>query len=165
MTLNSSTSQPSGFAVRPSYPYWTNRQLLNGVIELDEQNIGDALLEEIILGSMNSIKTWLLANGIQEYLSWDNITKTPRAIKRATTYAVIATLYARQVFAPVRPIVSTAPVIPTIMDQISEKGAVFWETLMETILQYYLASKNEKRLYVNTEDEDSWFSMDDIPHM
>lgn len=165
MISNSAISQPSGFAVRPFYPYWTNRQLLNGVIELDEQNIGEALLEEIITGSMNSIKTWLLANGIQEYLSWNDITKAPRAIKRATTYAVIATLYARQIYAPLRPtVVSTAPVTPTMMDQ-TEKGAEFWETLMVKILQQYLASKGEHRLLVKPEDEDPWFSMDDIPYM
>jgi len=82
------------FAVRSVYPYWTDRRYINGVIDAAEGLIGDAKLEFIIEGVMDDIKVWSDAN-IISYASWTNIDITPTAIKRATTYGVVAALYAR----------------------------------------------------------------------
>ncbi len=150
------------FNVR-SYPFWTNRRWVNGVVELSEARISDSFLEEIIIGVMEDIKTWLIANEIGQYVSWTDISKTPMAIRRATTYGVVASLYARNVFGPrARYIVKVAPVDVKILTT-NESAMEYWEGMMMQILEFYLSAQGLDRIWIDTIDEDPVFTMEDVP--
>ncbi|MCK4266003.1 MAG: DUF2341 domain-containing protein [Thermoplasmata archaeon] len=151
------------FAVRHPYPFWTNRRWLNGVVEMSEASVSDAFLEEIISGVMNDVRTWLIANEAGPYTTWTDIMNTPMAIRRATTYGVVASLYARNVFGPQgRFIVKIAPVDVTILGT-NEAAMEYWEGLMTRVLELYLSSRGLDRIWIDTINEDPVFSMEDIP--
>ncbi|GAH70446.1 unnamed protein product, partial [marine sediment metagenome] len=141
---------PGQFAVRPLWPLWTSRYWLNGVVHLDEANISDALLEEIIKGVMNDIRSWLIANEAGPYSTWTNIDNTPMAIRRATTYGVVASLYARNVFGlRGRFVVKVAPVDVKILS--TNEGAMeYWEDLMIRALEFYLSARGLERIWIDT---------------
>ncbi len=145
------------------YPLWTNRRWVNGVIELSESDISDAFLEEIIVGVMNDAKTWLIANEVGQYSSWTDISKTPMAIRRATTYGVVASLYARNIFsARGRFVIKAAPVNVKVLTT-NEAAMEYWEGMMIRVLEFYLSAQDLDRIWVDTIDEDPVFSMEDIP--
>ena len=149
------------FVVRHPYPFWTDRELLNGVVHLDEVVIGDAALEEIIGGVMNDVRTWLLANEIAAYSQWRNIDGTPLAIRRATTYGTVASMYARRIFSPHDVAVRVAPMDFKVITT-HESAMEYWEEKMDEALENYLTSIGKMRIWVSTEDEDPEFTMDDV---
>lgn len=151
------------FVSRPPYPFWTNRRWVNGVIELSEAGIPDAFLEGIIVSVMDDVKTWLIANEVGQYSSWIDISKTPMAIRRATTYGVVASLYARNVFGPrARYVVKAAPVDVKVLTT-NETAMEYWEGMMIRVLEFYLSAQDLDRLWIDTLREDPVFSMEDIP--
>ena len=150
------------FAVRSVYPYWTDRRYINGVIDAAEGLIGDAKLEFIIEGVMDDIKVWAAANTVS-YDSWTNIDITPTAIKRATTYGVVAALYARHTKTfQGRVIPTMAPVTVTVTGD-EEKAMDHWAAKTEEMLQLYLTAQGFARIWISTEDEEPVFTMADIP--
>ncbi|MCW3988449.1 MAG: hypothetical protein NWE88_00045, partial [Candidatus Bathyarchaeota archaeon] len=110
-----SADLPAIFWVRHPYRLWTNRRYLNGVIELTELLIGNAILEYVIEGVMQDIQSYLINAGL-DYSGWTNIVLTPKLIRRATTYGTVAALYARRAktFAT-RVIPTMAPVALTVI--------------------------------------------------
>ncbi len=147
--------------VRHPYPFWTDRELLNGVVRLNEAAIGDAALEEVIGGVMNDVRSWLLANEVASYTQWTDITKTPRAIQRATTYGTVASMYARRIFSPQSMAVRVAPMDFKVITT-HEAAMEYWEGKMDAALENYLISIGQIRIWVDTADEDPEFSMEDI---
>ena len=151
------------FYIRFPYRFWTNRRYLNGVVSAAETLIGDAVLEFIIEGVMDDIKTWLLANQIQTYTAWTTIENVPITIRRACTYGVVASLYARytKTFTS-RVIPSVAPVTVTV--KADEREAMeHWEEKYEQMLDRYLAYTQTGRLFSTTSDEEPVFTMADMP--
>jgi len=148
--------------VRHPYWLWTTRRYLNGVVSGSEELIGDANLEDVIQGVMEDLQGYLEANA-EAYDSWTDITKVPVLMRRATTYGLVAALYARhsRTFRS-RVITSAAPVtITTIGDE--ERAMNYWEEKMQTSLSNYLTSRGSNRLWVSTDDEEPIFTMADIP--
>lgn len=146
----------------PPYPYWTDRRYVNGVIDAAEALIGDAKLEFIIEGVMDDIKVWFDANEIS-YVTWISLDVTPTAIKRATTYGVVAALYARHTKTfQGRVIPTLAPVTVTVTGD-QEKAMLHWVSKRNEMLELYLSAQEADRFWVSTADEEPVFSMDDIP--
>lgn len=161
-TFDDSKTLKSGFAIRPPFPFWTNRTLINGVISAVESLIGDAKLIYVIEGIMDDLKVWADANEIS-YSTWTNINTVPTAIKRATTYAVVAALYARRTKTfQSRVIPTVAPVTITVVGD-EERAMNYWEDKKEEMLSLYLAAQGATRLWVSTQDAEPIFSMADIP--
>jgi hypothetical protein len=155
----SSRSLSARFVVRSDYPLWTNRRYLNGIIELTEFDLNDALLEEVIMGVMNDVKSWLINQGFS-YSSWSSISLTPTAIVRATTLGVAASLYARKLFFPVnRVLIRRLPVDAKIVTN-REDAMDYWENRMGEALESYYSQFSSPILL---EEEDAVFTMDDIP--
>ena len=150
------------FAIRLPWPLWTNRYWLNGVIQLDEADLSDSFLEEVITGVMDDIKTWLIAEEIPQYASWTNIDLTPRAIRRATTYGTVASLYARNIFGPQDEVVRLAPMDVKVFTT-NELAMEYWEAMMNRVLELYLSGSGLLRIWIDTIDEDPVFTMGDIP--
>lgn len=150
------------FASRIPYPYWTNRALVNGVIAAAEALIGDAPFEFVMEGVMDDIKVWSDANEVS-YATWTDLDSAPIAIKRATTYGVVAALYARhtQTFQG-RVVPTLAPVTVTVVGD-EEKAMQHWTSKMDEMLELYLSAQGADRLWVSTADEEPIFSMADIP--
>ncbi len=153
---------PVRFAARPPWPFWTSRKLVNGVIAAAEDLIGDASFEFIVENVMNYIKIWADANEIS-YTGWTDLNSAPTAIKRATTYGVVAALYARhtQTFQG-RVVPTLAPVTVTVVGD-DEKTMLYWTSKMDEMLELYLSAQGADRFWVSTADEDPIFSMEDIP--
>ena len=151
-----------GFSVRQPYPYWTNRRWVNGVVVLDEETVPDAFLEEIISGVMDDIKTWLIGEELPGYVEWANIDLAPRAIRRATTYGTVASLYARNVFGPHNKVIRVPPMDFKILST-NEAAMEYWEGMMNRVLELYLSGSGLLRLWIDTIDEDPVFTMEDIP--
>ncbi|KKN63869.1 hypothetical protein LCGC14_0497470 [marine sediment metagenome] len=152
--------------VRHPYRLWTNRRYLNGVVELDEENLGDALLEYVIEGVMNDIKSRLIREDLTGYISWTDITKTPKLIRRATTYATVATLYARDNNNPLRRIVlGIRPLAARVVHEreAQERAMDYWEEKFEKTLALFATSQSKKRMIVDTADEEPVFSMEELP--
>lgn len=152
------------FFIRHPWPLWTSRHFLNGVVELEEAEIPDAILEYVIRGVMNDIRGALISNGLRVYERWTDIIKTPVQIRRATTYGTVANLYAREieltgVIAGIRPI---ALKFITSM-KTREQAMDYWEARMEKALFSYISSTDGIIMKVDTQDEDPVFTMDDIP--
>jgi len=152
----------ASFSVRHPWPLWTNRYWLNGIVQLEEVNLSDSSLEEIIIGVMNDIKTWLLAEGVGRYSTWTDIELTPRAIRRATTYGTVASLYARHIFGPKNPVIRLPPMDFKIFTT-SEAAMEYWEGIMTRILDLYLSGAEGPRIWIDTLQEDPVFTMEDIP--
>ena len=150
------------FWVRWPPRFWTNRRYINGVIDLDEKLLGDATLEYVIEGVMEDIQGYL-ENADLSYSSWTNITLIPLQILRATTYGVVAALYARhtQTFKS-RVIQSITPVRPTVIGD-TEKAMNYWEGRLNEMLELYVASQGGLVMDSSTADEEPIFTMDDIP--
>ncbi len=154
------------FVVRHPYRLWTNRRYLNGVVELDEENLSDALLEYVIEGVMNDIKSRLIREDLTGYVSWTDITKTPKLIRRATTYATVATLYARDNNNPLRRIVlGIRPLAARVVQEreAQERAMDYWEEKFEKTLALFATSQSKKRMIVDTADEEPVFSMEELP--
>ncbi len=154
------------FVVRHPYRLWTNRRYLNGVVELDEENLGDALLEYVIEGVMNDIKSRLIREDLTGYVSWTDITKTPKLIRRATTYATVATLYARDNNNPLRRIVlGIRPLAARVVQEraAQERAMDYWEEKFEKTLALFATSQSKKLMIVDTADEEPVFSMEELP--
>ena len=157
-----SINLPGQLWVRWPPRFWTNRRYLNGVIDLDEKLLGDAMLEYVIEGVMEDIQGYL-ENAALSYSSWTNITLIPLQILRATTYGVVAALYARhtQTFKS-RVIQSITPVRPTVIGD-TEKAMNYWEGRLNEMLELYVASQGGLVMDSSTADEEPIFSMADIP--
>ncbi len=150
------------FASRALYPYWTSRALVNGVIAAAEALIGDAPFEFVMEGVMDDIKVWSDANEVA-YATWTDLDSAPTAIKRATTYGVVAALYARHTQTFQGKVIPTlAPVTVTVVGD-DEKAMQHWMSKMDDMLELYLSAQGADRLWVSTADEEPVFSMDDIP--
>lgn len=148
--------------VRPVWPYWTNRRLINGVVDEPESLIGDARLDIVIEGVQDDIMVWLDAQDLS-YTDWINLDTVPRALKRATTYAAVAALYARRTKTfQSRVIPSVTPVTVTVISE-DEKSMNYWEDKSKEMLELYLSATEATRLWVSTADEEPVFTMDDIP--
>lgn len=153
---------PGRFAVRHVYPYWTDRRLINGVVDAGEKLMGDANLEVVIEGVMDDIKVWCDAQEVS-YVDWTDIETVPRAMKRATTYATVSALYARYAKTFQGRVVPTlAPVTVTVIGD-DEKAMLHWKEKMRDMLELYLSAQESERIWVSTADEEPVFSMDDIP--
>jgi len=74
---------PALFWVRQAYRLWTNRRYVNGVVELNETLIGNAIFEYVIEGVMQDIQSYLINAGL-DYSEWTDIILTPKLIRRAT---------------------------------------------------------------------------------
>jgi len=145
---------------------WTNRRYINGVVELDETELDDALLEYVIGGVMNDIRSQLISEAMLVYDSWTDITKTPKLIRRATTYGAIASLYSRDINDPNRRIVIGLRPIRIRAAQVrsaQERAMDYWESRMEKMMSLYLTSGGRRLMIVDTEDEEPVFSLEDIP--
>ena len=153
---------PGQLWVRWPPRFWTNRRYINGVIDLDEKLLGDAVLEYVIEGVMEDIQGYL-ENADLDYASWTNITLIPIQILRATTYGVVAALYARhtQTFKS-RVIQSISPVSPTVIGD-TEKAMNYWESRLNEMLELYVASQGGLVMDTSTADEEPIFTMADIP--
>ncbi len=152
--------------VRHPWRLWTNRRYLNGVVELDEENLSDALLEYVIEGVMQDIKTRLINENLTGYVSWTDITKTPKLIRRATTYATVATLYARDNNNPLRRIIlGIRPLAARVVQEreAQERAMDYWEEKFEKTLALFATSQSKMPMIVDTADEEPVFSMEDIP--
>uniref|UniRef100_A0A6M3LZ56 Uncharacterized protein n=1 Tax=viral metagenome TaxID=1070528 RepID=A0A6M3LZ56_9ZZZZ len=132
------------------------------MVRVNESAIGDAALEEVINGVMNDVRSWLLANEVAT-TQWTDITKAPLAIRRATTYGTVASMYARRIFSPQDVAVRVAPMDLRVITT-HESAMEYWEEKMEGALEKYLTSIGQVRILVSTEDEDPEFSMDDFAH-
>lgn len=153
---------PAAFAVRRVYPYWTSRKLVNGVIAAAERLIGDAPFEFVMEGVMEDIKVWCDANEIG-YSTWTSLDAVPIAIKRATTYGVVAALYARYTKTFQGRVVPTlAPVTVTVVGD-EEKAMQYWISKLDEMLELYLSAQGTARLWISTADEEPVFTMVDIP--
>jgi len=145
---------------------WTNRRYVNGVVELDETELDDALLEYIIQGVMDDIKSQLISEAMLIYDSWTDITETPKLIRRATTYGTVASLYSRDINDPNRRIVMGLRPIrirATEVRSAQERAMDYWESRMEKMMSLYLTSGGRSLMIVDTEDEEAVFSLEDIP--
>lgn len=155
-------SLSSRLAVRPVYPLWTNRRFVYGVVQEDENLIGDADLELVIEGVMDDIKVWCNAQDVS-YVTWTNLNTVPIAIKRATTYGTVAALYSRRTNTfQSRVIPSVQPVTITVKGD-AEKAMNHWENRYKEMLELYMTAEGGARLVVSTADEEPVFSMADIP--
>jgi hypothetical protein len=124
--------------------------------------MGDANLEVVIEGVMDDIKVWCDSEEFS-YVTWTDIDAVPMAMKRATTYGVVAALYARhsKTFQG-RVIPTLAPVTVTVTGD-DEKAMLHWMGKMETMLDLYLTAEEGARIWVSTADEEPIFTMADIP--
>jgi len=149
------------FWVRQPYRLWTNRRYLNGVIQLDETLLGNAILEYVIEGVMQDIKCQLINENLD--YSWDDIVDTPKLIRRATTYGVVAALYARKArtFSS-RVIPVMAPVTVTVIGD-DERAMNHWVGKMNNALELYFSAQGGLVMDSSTIDEEPIFSMEDIP--
>lgn len=109
---------------------------------------------------MNDVRSWLLANEVAT-TQWTDITKAPLAIRRATTYGTVASMYARRIFSPQSMAVRVAPMDLKVITT-HEAAMEYWERKMEEALENYLVSVGKVRIVVSTEDEDPEFTMDDV---
>ena len=138
---------------------WTNRRYLNGVVDIKEIDMGDAVLEYVIEGVMEDIQGILGANGIS-YSDWTDITLVPVLIKRATTYGTVASLYARKSKSfRSRVIPSVAPVTITVLgdDALAMKH---WDDRCSKALDLYLTTIGTARVLVSTQDQEPVFNTD-----
>jgi len=152
--------------IRHPYRLWTNRHYLNGVVELNETELSDALLEYVIQGVMDDIKSWLINENLLVYDSWTDITETPKLIRRATTYGTVASLYSRDINDPNRRIVLGLRPMRIRAAEIrsaQERAMDYWESRMEKMMSLYLTSGGRRLMIVDTEDEEAVFSLEDIP--
>jgi len=157
----SASNLSAGLTVRPVWPLWTNRRLLNGVVEEGENLLSDPKLELVIEGVMDDLKVWCEAQNIN-YSTWTNINVIPIAIKRATTYGVVSALYARRTNTfQSRVIPSVQPVTITVKGD-AEKAMEHWKGKMDVMLELYMSASGGARLVVSTPDEEPIFSMADI---
>ena len=159
---NATLAMTARFAVRWPYLLWTNRQLINGVVDAGEKLMVDAKLVVVIEGVMDDIRLWCDSEELS-YTTWTDIDNIPRAMKRATTYGTVAALYARysKTFQG-RVIPSLAPVTVTVAGD-DEKAMLHWQSKMEEMLDLYLTAEEGARIWVSTADEEPVFTMDDIP--
>lgn len=152
--------------IRHPYRLWTNRRYLNGIVELDEAELSDALLEYVIQGVMDDIKSQLINEDLLVYNSWTDITETPKLIRRATTYGTVANLYSRDINDPNRRIVMGLRPMRIRAAEIrsaQERAMDYWESRMEKMISLYLTSGGRRLMIVDTEDEEAVFSLEDIP--
>lgn len=133
------------------------------MVLLSEVTLDDALLEQVISGVMNDVRSWLIANDVSAYTQWTNIDEAPLAIRRATTYGTVASMYARRIFSPQNVVVRVAPMDVRVITT-NESAMEYWEGKMDETLENYLTSIDRVRIWVDTADEDPEFTMEDIPH-
>jgi hypothetical protein len=159
-----STSIPfyARFAIRHEYPYWTNRRLINGVVSEEEDLIGDAKLEIVIEGVMDDIKVWAESETIS-YDTWTSLDTVPLAIKRATTYGVVAALYARRTKTFHTEVVPTiTPISLTVIGE-AKQAMQHWESKQHDMMERYISTAGPDRIWVSTANMEPIFSLDDIP--
>jgi hypothetical protein len=150
------------FSVRPDYPLWTNRKIINGVVSGSEDLIGDAILEDVIGGVMDDIRVWADANSVSDIGTWTSLGMVPIAIMRATTYGVVAALYARKTRTFQGKVIPTvAPVAIHVMGD-EEKAMRYWIDKQKEMLNLYYAIISGARVLTSTADQEPVFSMNDI---
>lgn len=149
---------PVTLAVRHSTWLWTNKRYIEGVIS--GIPVSDPILEYIIEGVMVDIQGELVNNNLT--YDWDDISEVPKLIKRATTYGVVASLYARGYFDN-RLMVTIRPRGLTVLKEDRDGGMDYWENRMQIMLNLYISSMPSTSLWVDTWDEEPVFTMDDIP--
>jgi hypothetical protein len=153
---------PAIFWTRLPRRLWTNRRYINGVIELDEKLLGDAILEYVIEGVMEDTQGYLDNAGLS-YSEWTNITLVPVQILRAVTYGTVAALYARHTLTFRSQVIpSVTPVTVTVIGD-AEKAMNYWEDRMNQMLEFYVTSQGGDVMLTSTPDEEPVFSMEDIP--
>ncbi len=159
--VDASANVPGIAWIRHPYRLWTNRRYLNGVIQLTEKLIGNAILEYVIEGVMGDLTCYLIDNDL-EY-DWADITVTPNLIRRATTYGVVAALYARKSESfTSRVIPVTAPIVVTVIGD-DERAMNHWVNKMNNALELYISAQGGLVINVSTADEEPVFTMADIP--
>jgi len=159
---STSLDLPALFWARQAYRLWTNRRYVNGVVELTETLIGNAIFEYVIEGVMQDIQSYLINAGL-DYSDWTDIVLTPKLIRRATTYGTVAALYARRAktFAT-RVIPTMAPVTLTAIGD-EERAMNHWREKMDKALEFYVTSQGGDVMITSTDDEEPVFSMEDTP--
>lgn len=153
---------PAILWVRQPFRLWTNRRYINGVVELTETLIGNAIFEYVIEGVMQDIQSYLINAGL-DYSEWTDIVLTPVLIRRATTYGTVAALYARRArtFAS-RVIPTIAPVTLTAIGD-EERAMKHWLGKMNKALEFYVSSQGGDVMITSTPDEEPVFTTEDIP--
>lgn len=152
---------PAYLYVRHPYWLWSSRRYIEGVIDLGEIDISDAVLEYVIEGVMVDVKSHLITNQKKYDDAW-TIISVPKLIKRAVTYGVVASLYARGYF-DYRLAVSIPPRTITVIPEDRNDSMAYWENKMEYMLGLYYSSVKSIVLWVDTWDEEPVFSMEEIP--
>jgi len=154
---------PAYFWVRHPSWLWTSRRYLNGVVNLTENKISDAILEYVIEGVMVDVRGFLVRETL--YYGWENILEVPTLIKRAVTYGTVASLFARgylSIYDRIQP--SMGPRKITIVDSKNlDRAMEYWEAKMSRMLEMYRITAGQKIIWVDTEDEEPVFTMEDIP--
>lgn len=162
MALPGSSQLSGSFFVRFPFRLWTSRRYINGVIAAAEDLIGDAILEYVIEGVMDDIKVFLDANEVV-HSTWTDITLAPRAIRRATTYGAVASLYARRTKTFQARVVPTVFPVKAVVVGDAERAMEHWTDKTKEMLDLYIATQISDRMWVSTADEEPIFSMEDIP--
>jgi len=156
-----STTLKAVFWTRFPSRLWTNRRYLNGVVSLKELDMGDAVLEYVIEGVMEDIQGTLESNNIS-YSDWTDITRVPTLIRRATTFGVVASLYARKSKTFRSRVIPTVTPVNVVVTGDDERAMQYWEGLMDDRLNTYLTTIDTDRMLVSTIDDEPFFTVDDI---
>ncbi len=159
--VDASAPLRSQFWIRSANALWTDRRRINGVIDLPNSSLDDAPLEQIIMGAMIDVKSELTVNNI-DYSAWTNIDLVPVLIRRATTHAVVASLYAHKGATWVSRIIpSITPINVTVVGD-DELAMDYWENKMWKNLDDYYSYNQLPKLQHSAEGEDPLFTMADI---
>jgi len=158
---STSTTLKAVFWTRFPTRLWTNRRYLNGVVSLSELELGDAILEYVIEGVMEDIQGILTANEIS-YSEWTDITLVPTLIRRATTFGVVASLYARKSRTFRSRIIPTVTPVNVVVTGDDERAMEHWESLMQERLNTYLTTIDVDIITVSTINDEPFFTIKDI---
>ena len=132
-------------------------------MDLTENSISDSILDYVIEGVMVDVRGFLVREALN--YEWKNILEVPTLIKRAVTYGAVASLFARGYFSIYdRVQLSIGPRRVTVVDPKSlDRAMEYWELRMSKMLELYRVTAGQKMIWIDTENEEPIFSIDDIP--
>lgn len=151
------------FWVRQPSWLWSSRRYVNGVVDLSEGEISDAVLEYVIEGVMVDVKSHLTKESIP-YEDW-NLSNVPLLLKRAVTYGAVASLFARGYLGirdRVQPTLGPRSII-LVESELLEEAMEYWENKMNRMLELYASTVFRKIISISTEDEEPVFTMEFDP--
>jgi len=154
---------PAYFWVRRPSWLWSSRRYVNGVTELSEGEISDAILEYVIEGVMVDVKSHLAKENIP-YEEW-TLSTLPVLLKRAVTYGTVASLFARGylgIRSRIQPTIAPRSII-VFESGLLEEAMEHWENKMNKMLELYASTVFRKIIWVSTWDEEPVFTMEFDP--